>query len=183
MNQAIDHYTPLAKWLHWIIAALIIAALALGFYIEDLPRGPEKTDLIQWHKAGGTLILALVVARLAWRAGHKPPALPEALPAWQQAAARFAHWGLYALMLAQPINGWLMSNAFGYPVKLLGLVPLPTLLEKNQELADLLKEGHGVIGTALAILVAGHAVAALKHHFLDRDAVLLRMLPKRGGAS
>lgn len=179
MQTDIQRYTRTAQWLHWIMAVIIIAAWSLGVYMADLPRGPDKTALVQWHKAIGSTVIVLVAIRLAWRATHRPPSLPDAIPLWQQKAAHGLHWLLYALMFAQPLIGWAMSSARGFPVALGGVVPLPALLMKDEVLAKSLTELHGVIGWVLAILVAGHIAMALKHHFIDRDTVLLRMLPLR----
>jgi cytochrome b561 len=177
MQPAIQGYARTARWLHWIMAAIVIAVWTLGFYLADLPRGPEKTALIQWHKAIGSTVIVLAAIRLAWRALHRPPALPEAMPTWQRRATHWMHGILYALMFAQPLSGWAMSSARGFPVLLAGLMPLPALLAKDEALAKTLTAAHEAIGWSLAILVAGHAAMALKHHFIDRDAVLRRMLP------
>lgn len=172
-------YTRTAQWLHWIMALIIIGAWVLGFYLSGLPRGPEKSALIQWHKAIGSTVVVLVAIRLAWRAGHRPPPLPESMAPWQRAWAHGAHWLLYVLMLAQPLSGWAMSSARGFPVALAGLIPLPPMAAKDETLAKSLTEWHGLIGWALAILVLGHVAMALKHRFVDRDDVLIRMLPWR----
>jgi cytochrome b561 len=180
METQIEHYTPTAKWLHWIMAFLIILLLVLGFYLSGLPRSPEKTTLIQIHKAVGTIALALAVWRLVWRLNHPEPPLPASISALQQKATHAVHWALYVLMFAQPLSGWAMSSARGFPVALGGLIPLPPLLAKDEALGKSLTGVHQLIGWALAILVIGHVAMALKHHFVDRDSTLLRMLPRRG---
>lgn len=177
MHSEIQRYTPTARWLHWIMAAIIIVVWSLGFYLEDLPKGPDRTGLIQWHKAIGSLVLALVIYRLVWRLKHPAPALPASIPAWQQKTAEVAHWVLYALMFAQPLSGWAMSSARGYPVALGGIIPLPPLSGKNEAFADFLLGVHGMIGWTLALLVVGHIAMACKHHFLDHEPILSRMLP------
>jgi cytochrome b561 len=177
-DNHIAHYTPTAKWLHWIMAVIIIAVWSLGFYLADLPRGPEKTALIQWHKAIGSLVLPLIVIRLSWRLTHRPPALPGSIPVLQQRLAHGLHWALYALMFAQPLSGWAMSSAFGFPVALGGLITLPGLIAKDEILGKSLVGLHGAIGWTLGLLVVGHIAMALKHHFVDKDTVLLRMAPR-----
>ncbi len=183
METESQFYTSTAKWLHWIMAVLIILLLALGFYMSDLPRGPEKTALIQVHKAVGTIVLALAAVRLYWRLKHEPPPLPASISLLQQQATHAVHWALYGLMFLQPLSGWAMSSARGFPVALAGIIPLPALVEKNEALAETLTEAHELIGTVLAILVIGHVAMALKHHFLDKDGVLLRMGPSPGTQS
>jgi cytochrome b561 len=177
MANGIDSYTPIARWLHWVMAVVIVVALSLGFYLEDLPRGPEKTALIQYHKAIGTTILSLAMIRLWWRLKHQPPSLPATLPPWQLKSSKWVHNALYFLMLAQPISGWVMSSARGFPVTLAGILPLPPLAPKSEALSNAFAGLHGMFGWTLAILVAGHAGIALKHHFVDRDSILLRMWP------
>ncbi len=175
MQTEIAQYTSTAKWLHWIMAVLIILLLALGFYMSDLPRGPEKTALIQTHKAIGTIVLALAALRLGWRLNNLPPPLPVSISELQQKAAHWVHWALYGLMFAQPLSGWAMSSARGFPVALGGVIPLPALVGKNEALAKALTELHELIGWSLAILIIGHVGMALKHHFIDKDGILLRM--------
>jgi cytochrome b561 len=177
MQTEIQRYTRTAQWLHWIMALIIVAVWILGFYMADLPRGPDKTALIQWHKVIGSTVIVWMAIRLAWRATHQPPALPDSMPVWQQKTVHGVHWLLYALMFAQPFSGWAMSSARGFPVALGGVVQLPALLAKDENLAKVLTGLHEAMGWVLAALVVGHVAMALKHHFIDRDAVLLRMLP------
>ena len=98
------------------------------------------------------------------------------MPAWQRQSALGVHVLLYFLLFAMPLSGWAYSNAAGYPIVYLGLVPLPDLLHKDKELAETLEEVHSVGGWVLLVVIALHAAAAFKHHFVDRDATLRRML-------
>lgn len=177
MNTTRDEYTATAKWLHWVMAALIVLAWVIGLYVADLPKGPEKALIMGWHKGFGTAVLALLTARLAWRLLNPPPRLPDSMSPGLQQAAHSAHWTLYGLMIAQPMSGWVISSGYGYPVKLIGLITLPALVEKNEALAETFVEIHQFLGWALAALVVGHVVMAIKHHHIDRDGVLKRMLP------
>jgi len=170
-------YTGMAIGLHWIVVALIAAAWALGLTMVDLPLSPQKLRVYSWHKWTGVTIFLLALARLAWRAAHRPPALPVSMPAWQSRAAAASHALLYALLLAIPLSGWLFSSASGVPVVYLGLVQLPDLVGRDKALAELLKQVHVVLNCALFVTACVHVAAALKHHFLDRDDVLTRMLP------
>jgi len=136
-----------------------------------------KLRLYSWHKWVGVTIFLLIAARLIWRAAHSPPPPPATSPKWQQGAAAVNHWLLYMLLVCIPISGWLMSSAYGVPVVYLGVIRLPDLVRKNKELADALKTLHETLAFTMLALVAVHAVAALKHHLLDRDDVLHRMLP------
>ncbi len=161
---------------HWLVAVLILALLPLGFYMEGLPLSPTKLQLYSWHKWMGITVLVLAALRLGWRLVRRPPP-PLPAPAWQQQIAELTHVLLYVLMFAVPLSGWLMSSAKGFPVVWFGLLPLPDLVGKDAALGDLLKEVHMVLNLGLAALVALHLAGALKHHLIDRDSTLFRMLP------
>jgi cytochrome b561 len=171
-----EGYTRTAIALHWILAVLIIANLAFGLSIVDLPVSPRKLRYFSWHKWTGVTIFALSAARLLWRLRHSPPPLPPTMPRWEVGAAHASHVLLYALFLAAPLSGWLYSSAAGFQTVYLGLLPIPDLLSRNAPLADVLKLAHRGATYGLAAIVVLHVVAALKHHFVDRDAVLSHML-------
>jgi cytochrome b561 len=179
----VTRYTHFAIGLHWLIAFAIVGTFALGLYMHELPLSPQKLKLYSWHKWAGVTIFMCVVLRLGWRLLHRPPELPAAMPAWQRQAAAATHVLLYLLMFAVPLSGWLMSSAKGFQTVWFGVLPLPDLLDKNKELGDLLKEVHEFLNFSMATLVAAHLGAALKHHFLDRDDVLARMIPFLGKTS
>lgn len=170
-------YGSTAIALHWIAGLAIIGNLAFGLYMVDLPLSPAKLRYYSWHKWAGVAIFVLSAARLAWRLRHPAPPLPDGMPAWQRRAANASHHALYALFFAAPLSGWLFSSAAGFQTVFLGVLPIPDLLPKNRELADVLKIVHRTITWSLAGLVALHVAAAIKHHVVDRDDVLSRMLP------
>jgi cytochrome b561 len=170
-------YTQVAIALHWVIATVILCNLALGLYMHDLPLSPLKLRLYSYHKWIGITILMLVVLRLAWRLSHRVPSLPPAMPPWQRSAATVSHVMLYVLTLMIPISGWLLSSAAGVKVMYLGVLPIPDLIGKDKALADQLKLTHEWLNYLMLLVIALHVAAALKHHFIDRDDVLMRMLP------
>jgi cytochrome b561 len=172
-------YTGTAVALHWLIAAFIACAFALGWTMTEMAFSPTRLRMFNWHKWLGITILTLVALRGLWRLTHPaPPLLP--MPVWQRRAARALHAGLYVLMFALPLSGWAYSNAAGYPVVYLGLMRLPDLVGKNKALADSLRNLHEVLGWLLLAAVIAHALAALKHHYFDHDDTLRRMLPTGG---
>lgn len=177
MNGSPQRYTATAIALHWAVAALIFGAFAVGLYAVGLEVSPQKLRLYSWHKWIGVTIALLAVMRITWRWLHPAPPLPAGMARWEQFVASGTHVLLYALLFALPITGWLMSSAAGFPVVYFGVLPLPDLVSKNKELADLLKTVHYWLNKTLLVLVVLHAAAALKHHVLDRDDVLARMLP------
>ena len=172
------HYTKTAKSLHWLMAVLLFGLLALGFYMQDLPLSPEKLKLYSWHKWAGVTAFLLVLARLGWRVTHVPPALPATMPKLMQLAAHAGHLALYGLMLAIPPAGWLMSSAKGFQTVWFGVLPIPDLLDKNKEVGDLLQTVHQGLNLLFVATLAAHIGAALKHHFIDKDDILTRMLPQ-----
>lgn len=170
-------YTHTAITLHWLVALLIFAAFPLGVYMHDLPLSPHKLRLYSYHKWVGVTVFVLALIRLFWRATHRPPALPENMPNWEKFAAHATHYALYGLIFAIPLSGWLMSSAKGFQTVWFGVLPLPDLVGKDKALGDLLNEVHEVLNFLLLGLVAGHTGAALKHHFIEHDDILARMLP------
>ena len=173
-----NHYTSTAKGLHWLMAILLFGLLALGFYMHDLPLSPEKLQLYSWHKWAGVSAFLLVLVRLGWRVTHNPPALPANMTKPMQFAAHAGHLALYGLMLAIPLSGWLMSSAKGFQTVWFGVLPIPDLLEKDKDLGNLLQTIHMSLNLLLVITIAGHVGAALKHHLIDKDDILTRMLPR-----
>lgn len=173
-------YTGTAMGLHWLAAALIVVTFGLGWTLVDMEFSPQKVRWLSWHKWLGITLLGLSALRLAWRLTHPPPPLPATVPVWQQGAAHAVHILLYGLMFAIPLSGWLFSSAKGIPVVYLGLLPLPDLIGADERLADRLRALHEWLNYALFAAVMAHVGAALKHHFIERDAVLARMLPLAG---
>lgn len=167
--------------LHWILAIALVATFSVGFYMADLPFSPWRLKLFNWHKWAGVSILTLSVLRLVWRLAHRPPALPQAvslaMPGWQMQAYQATHVLMYALFFVVPLLGWAYSSAAGFPIVLFGVLPLPDFVPVGKPLADLIKPLHQVSAFALAGLVLLHVAAALKHHWIDKDGLLQRMLP------
>ncbi len=175
-------YTRVAIALHWLIALMIIGAFTMGLVMTDMPGiTPTKLKYFSWHKWTGVTILLLATLRLLWRLSHKAPAYPDTMPAWQMTAANALHGLLYVLMFAVPLSGYFYTLAAGVPVVYFGLFQLPVLIEPNAELKPVLKELHFWLNMGLAACVLAHLGAALKHHFIDRDGILQRMLPAKKG--
>lgn len=170
-------YTRTAIALHWLVAVLILAALPLGLIMTEMPLSPQKLKFYSWHKWLGVTVFLLVLLRLSWRIIHRPPPLPTSMPVWQRQAASATHWLLYALMLMIPLTGWLMSSAKGFQTVYLGIIPIPDLLAKDEGLGEILATLHAMLAYLLMVLLVVHVAAAVKHHWVDRDEVLARMLP------
>ncbi len=170
-------YEATAVTLHWLVFALIAGGFALALYMTGLPLSPLKLKYYSWHKWIGVTVFLFALARLAWRLRHAAPPLPAATPAWQRNAASASHVLLYVLILVIPLSGWLYSSAAGVPTVYFGLLQLPDLVTRDKALAEPLKTVHVTMNYSLLVLVVVHAAAAFKHHFIDRDDVLIRMLP------
>jgi cytochrome b561 len=162
-------YSTGAILFHWTIAVLVIANLLIGFgLLKGMPT----------HKAIGITVLVLSVLRIVWRLIHRQPPLPAIVPGWQATAARISHATFYVLLIAMPLSGWLMvSNAEKLrPLTWFGLFDIP-YLTVSRAAGDAGHEIHELLAIPFAALVLLHVAAALKHHFIDRDSVLARMLP------
>lgn len=171
-------YTAPAILLHWLLALLILASLAVGYAMTGMPFSPQRLKLYNWHKWAGVVILTLSALRLLWRLTHRPP--PDVpMPGWQRRAAHATHHLLYLLFFAVPLVGWAYSSAAGFPIVVFGLLPLPDFVPADKALAAAIKPWHGWLAYTLAALVLVHVAGALKHHFIDRDGLLRRMLPAR----
>lgn len=171
------HYDGTQITLHWLIAIMIICTWVVGKIMMDLPLSPTKFKIISYHKWSGMTIFTLAAIRLIYRLVKGAPDLPASTPAWQRIAANGTHHLLYLLMLAIPLSGWLMSSAKGFPVTYLGVLPIPDLVSKDASLGEVLEGVHEWLNNGLLLLLLAHAGAALKHHYIDRDNILARMVP------
>lgn len=169
-----DRYGVVTIFLHWIMAVLIIGLLILGLYMVTLPISHAKLKLYGWHKEYGLLVLGLVSLRLIWRLSNVTPRL--SLPLLEKLAARTVHWAFYVFMFAMPLTGWLITSAAGLPASFFGLFVLPNLISPNEESRILFEEIHKWLGYGLIATIVLHASAALKHHFINKDDILRRMI-------
>src|SRR5260370_12654548 len=157
-------YTITARVLHWVTAILILSTIPLGLIIANDWGGPLQEPLYDLHRPVGTLIIPLISLRLIYRWANPPLPLPNDIPAFQQLAAHATHWGLYALLLVQPIVGWMAMSAYGEPIKLLGGFELPPIWPKDRLFSEQLFAIHGLIGTVMAALLAVHIGRARYPH-------------------
>jgi cytochrome b561 len=172
-----SRYGCVAQALHWAIVALVVTKFVLASVADDLALGPAKIATLARHKSIGITLLGLVLLRLLWRWLNPAPAVPAGMQRWKYLAARATHLLLYALLLAIPVLGWLMSSARNFPVSWFGVFTLPDLVDPDRRAYELFHAAHEVAAKALFVAALVHVAAALKHHFVDRDNVLRRMLP------
>jgi cytochrome b561 len=178
-DNAASTYDAVAVVLHWLLAVLIVVSFFLGLLMVDLPFSPQRFRFFNWHKWLGIAVLMLSAGRLLWRAsGHRPPPVPAAMAPWQRAAFRGTHLVFYALFFVVPLLGWAYTSAVGVPVVFLGWLPLPDFVARDKALGDdVLKPLHAAASYLLAAIVVVHVAAALKHHYIERDGLLVRMWP------
>jgi cytochrome b561 len=166
-----------AQLLHWSIVILMATQVTLGLTLKTLRPGPTFFAIINTHKSIGITILALALIRLLWRWANPVPALPGNLKPYERVLARVTHIGLYVIIFAMPLTGWIGSSAHGFTVKWFGLFAVPNLVSKDLPLSGLMGGLHTALAIAFGFIVALHIVAAFRHHFVLRDGTLRRMLP------
>ena len=180
MNNNGKYYTRTAQILHWVMAIIFITAWVIGFYSGNFLSyevdGSFKGSVITLHKNIATTIIFLVIIRIFWRYTHPVPELPSTMSPIMKKMAHFGHLALYLVLLALPITGCLWSWSVGYPAPVLYMFDLPALIGKNPEITAIVKPLHIWISWAAGLLLIGHILAALKHHFIDKDSVLLSMI-------
>jgi cytochrome b561 len=176
LTNSPTRYGAVAQLFHWAIVALVITQFVLAQRAEGLSP-VAKIGVLATHKSVGITILGLALLRLIWRLFNPVPPLPSDAPRWQERAAHVSHFLLYALLFITPVLGWLMSSARAFSVSWFGLVTLPDFIEPNRAAFERLHAAHEAMAKTLAVLALVHVAAALKHHFIDRDDVLRRMLP------
>ena len=181
-REAAVHH-PGLRLLHWLMAALIFVALPLGVWASETPRGPQRSEILFFHKSIGMTVLFLVALRIVWRLVVGAPGYSEPLGKLTHAAAQAGHIALYALMLALPVSGYLSSNGAGTVVPWFGLFTFPHLLPKNETLRVAAGEAHYVFAWTIAFVLAAHLGAVVWHVAIKRDSVLTRMWPRYRPAS
>lgn len=179
-RNSLTSYGFVAYLLHWLMAILLLVIFALGVWMTGLGyydawyvRGPDL------HRSLGVLFFALLVFRIIWRVTNPQPAFEKSLAKWEKFAATLMQYVLYLLMLLIPISGYLISTAKGKAISVFNLFEVPATLELENKV-DLLGQWHEWMAWAIISLAAFHALAALKHHFINKDNSLKKMLWPNG---
>jgi cytochrome b561 len=179
LRNTATSWGAVAKNFHWIMAGLILVQITLGLMAVAWHVSPTKIQLFFWHKSLGMLILTLLVLRLLWRLANATPTLPADMPRWERRAAHASHILLYVLLVLLPLTGWVVNSAANIPLRLFWVIPLPAIVEPNKPLAQLFARLHLGLLITFALVLTVHIAAALRHHFVKRTPVLVRMLPGR----
>ena len=174
--RAKTRYDPVAQGFHWLVAALLVAQYLTELLPRVLPREYEDA-FVGPHVSIGPTILLLMVLRLGWRLANPPPPAPRDLSPPVRLLSRATHWLFYAGFIVLPVLGWVSASAFGVRAYLLGVIPLPMLVSKDQAFGDAVGSAHGALALALLALIALHVAGALYHAFIKRDGVFGRMAP------
>jgi cytochrome b561 len=173
-----DRWGGVSQLLHWTTVILIVVIAYIGLTMGDLPNGPDKIKTYALHKSIGLTILALVVLRVLWRLVAGAPHPVPGSPRWQERIASLTHIGIYVLLFAIPISGWVVNSSAGFPLQWFGLFNLPAIVGESHDLHEAAEEAHELMFWLLALMVAAHAGAAFYHHLFQQDATLARMLPR-----
>lgn len=181
-----DKYTKIAIILHWLIGLSIVALLIIGLVMgeKDLLPTPMRFAAFQLHKSLGLTVLVLSVFRLIWRLMHQTPTLPQGMKPFEILAAKATHIGFYILMLALPLTGWVIvsTSPRDIPTFWFGLFQwphLPILVgdPSRGNISENAGEMHETLAWIAIVLIVLHIGAALKHHFINKDNILSRMIP------
>ncbi|WP_196140999.1 cytochrome b [Aliikangiella sp. G2MR2-5] len=176
MRNTKTHYGKLSIALHWIMALLIIGIIAVGFYMGTMEDGDPKWQLYGYHKATGVIILVLALFRWYWVLSNEKLSAPEGFTKKDIGLAHASKWSLMLMMLVMPVSGMVMSIAAGRAINVFGLFKVPALAEANRPIAGFFHDVHEISAWIIAILVGLHILFALKHHLLNKDETLLRIL-------
>lgn len=179
-----QRYTIIAMILHWVMAMAFFLMLGSGLAMGYLDLDKSFLfQMIQWHKSLGVLLLVAFVLRVVWRLSHKPPALPAAIKGFDAVAAKLGHIGLYALMLAVPLSGWIMvsSSVYGLPTIVFGWFEWPHIpaIAANETINGGSRFAHEWLAWAFLLLIAGHIAAVIKHAVKEKVNLLPRMYPAK----
>lgn len=178
LKNTTNTYGSMAKFLHWLIALMVISLIGFGLYMTDLPNdNPVKFQIYGVHKAFGVIVFCLVLIRILWRWVNVAPSLSDDYPSWQKFASRVTHYGLYILMFTMPLSGILMSLYGGHAISIFGLFVIPAMTEGTTEISAISNSMHHMLVTAWLGILGLHIAAALYHHFILKDNILRRMLP------
>lgn len=171
------HYGTISRGLHWLLAMALAAQFALGWYMTGLSYYDRwYKDAFEIHRACGMLLWLLALLRILWAIYDRSPPLVTGMRTWERLAAKATHSTLYLMTLLIPLSGYLISTAKGHGINMFGLFEIPALLPATGQMEEFAGKAHYILAFGTAWLVAAHILAALKHHFIERDKTLTRMI-------
>jgi len=170
-------YGTVAQGFHWVVALCVIGLLALGLYMTSLDPLPSTFKLYALHKSIGIVVLTLAVLRLIWKLTNPHPHSLPTHAKWEKFLATLVHIFLYFAIIGMPLSGWIMSSAKNFPVSVFNQFTLPNLVGPSEEIAKLAADFHELTAYALIAAIVLHFAGAMKHHLIDKDGTLRRMIP------
>lgn len=177
LRNSSSRYGLVSMLLHWLVAAVVFGLFALGLWMVGLDyydtwrkSGPDL------HKSIGITLFAIMLIRLVWRLLSPPPAPLASYGKWTRLGAHFGHLFLYVGLFAVMFAGYLISTADGVGIPVFGLFEVPALVSGLPDQADNAGLVHLYLAWVLVVFAGLHGLAAFKHHFIDRDVTLKRML-------
>lgn len=176
LRNTTETYGSMAKTIHWLIFLMVTTLLIVGFFMGDIEK-PLRYTIYNIHKLAGITVLTIMIFRVYWTITNPKLSYSAELPAWQILAARTVHYILYALVILMPLSGWIMSTAAGHNPLLFGTSLTLPFIPESKPLAKFFHKTHTVMAWTIIAMVSLHVLAALKHHFVNKDNVLKRMLP------
>ena len=171
-------YAPLSRGLHWLTAALVMTlVIPMGLWIAYFRPADEalKMRLYNLHESFGLVVFALILVRVLYRIARPAPPWPNDTPRGVRAVARISHGLLYLLLILMPISGFLATNAWGFPLALFEVLPIPSPIGKDEALAKVLSTVHWVGAAAFGALLSLHIAGAIYHRFVRHDSLSHRM--------
>ena len=179
LKKQVPNYSTGSKWIHWLVALIVISMLAGSFFLDDVPE-QYKGRAYMIHKSVGLTVLFLMILRLFWIRYRGKPALPVSVSAWERFLSHLVQYSLYVFVILMPLCGWIMSVAANRTPVFFGLFPVPIPgIAPNKALSQLMLQAHITIAWIIIALLVLHIAGALKHHFIDKDDVLRRMWRNR----
>jgi cytochrome b561 len=163
-----------AVLLHWVVALMIACLLGVGWYMMSIEHEPGASWYFDQHKSFGVLLFVLVINRLVYRVGHKPPPLPDSIPGWQVKLSNVTHGLLYLCILIMPILGIIGTSYTKHGLTVFG-IKMPGWAIPDHDTAEQFFDLHGTLAWVLVALIVVHGLAGLKHLFKDKDGVFQRM--------
>jgi cytochrome b561 len=176
----VARYGTFARVLHWMIAVLVVLQIPAGIAMTSEPLAAAADPLFIYHKGMGAVLLGLVLARVIWRATHRPPAFPPYMSPLEQRIAGTTHLGIYALLVVMTVSGYVRTVGDGFPIELLDAIGVPPLIPSMPRAAAVMLVVHQFAVVGLVALVAVHVAMVVRHHLIERNPVLARMWPPVG---
>jgi cytochrome b561 len=179
MTTAPGGYGTGARLFHWVVAVLVLIQLVAGVAMTSEPLTNWTAPVYLYHKGAGAVLLALVLARVAWRLTHRPPPFPDYMPPLEQRIANATHVAIYVVLVAMVVSGYVHTVGGGFPVEMLDALGVPPLIPSLPRTAHAMLVVHQFASVLLVALVAVHVSAVLRHHLIERHPILARMWPMR----